>query len=103
MEPTNAVAEVLALFVIDTAGVPDASTLRVMPRLDPRAVAALHTSLGKLRFRPATRGGLRVRQRIIRTMLFEPPVVCEDRNDGPACTRRYSRGARANQRGSAPR
>jgi hypothetical protein len=93
----------LASFVIDTAGVPDASTLRVMPRSDPRAVAALRTSLGELRCRPATRGGERVPQRIIRTMLFEPPVACQDRNDGPACTRRYSRGAGADQRGSALR
>ena len=43
-----------------------------------------------MHFRPATRGGVKVPERVIRPMLFEPPPVCPDQNDGPACTRRYS-------------
>jgi hypothetical protein len=90
MARRNARAEVLASFVVDTAGAADPSTLVVMPRSDPRAVAALAGSLRRMRFRPATRGGVKVSARVIQSMLFEPPSVCPDRNDGPACTRRYS-------------
>jgi outer membrane biosynthesis protein TonB len=90
MAAANARAEVLASFVVDSAGVVDLSTLAVMPRSDPRAVDALPASLRALRFRPATRGGRRVAQRVIQSILFEPPPVCLTSDAGPACGPRYS-------------
>jgi len=87
----NARAEVLTSFEVDTLGTPIAATLRVAPGSDPRAVAALRTTIAHLRFNPAARAGSKVRAHVIRTWLFEPPPVCADERDGIDCPRVYSK------------
>ncbi|HEX9484616.1 MAG TPA: M56 family metallopeptidase [Gemmatimonadaceae bacterium] len=54
--------EVLAQFVIDPNGVPDASTFRVLKSSDPAFTAAVHEALSSMRFVPARVGGRAVRQ-----------------------------------------
>jgi outer membrane biosynthesis protein TonB len=88
----NVRAEVLASFVVDTSGTPIAETLNAAPGSDPRAVAALRETIGHVRFNPAFRSGSKVRARVVRTWLFEPPPVCSSEDDGIDCPRRYSRG-----------
>jgi TonB family protein len=90
MAASHARADVFASFVVDTAGVVDLETLRVMPGSDPRAVAALPATLRTFRFRPASRGGRAVSQWVIQPVLFEPPPVCATPDAHPACTRRYT-------------
>jgi len=87
----NARAEVLTSFEVDTLGTPIAETLKAAPGSDPRAVAALRTTITHIRFNPAARAGSKVRARVIRTWLFEPPPVCADERDGIDCPRVYSR------------
>ena len=88
---TNAHAEVLISFVVDTTGVADPESIVVMPGSDARAAAAVPGALRELRFRAATRSGYKVRQRVIQTLRFEPPPVCFTRDASPACPRRYSK------------
>ncbi|HSQ28848.1 MAG TPA: hypothetical protein VLN49_03305 [Gemmatimonadaceae bacterium] len=90
MRPTNARADVLVSFVVDTSGAAEPNSIVVMGGSDPRAAAAVPTALAELRYRPATRSGYKVRQRVIQTLRFEPPPVCLDLKAGPACPRRYS-------------
>jgi hypothetical protein len=90
MAASSARAEVLFSVVVDTSGYADLSTLTVMPQSDPRAVAALRPTLRALRFRPALRSGVAVRERVIQSLLFEPPPTCTSAAAGPACPRRYS-------------
>jgi len=90
MRRTNAVAEIFAAFIVDTAGRVEPKSVRVMPGSDPRAVRAIPATLAALRFRPATRGGFKVRQRVMQVIRFEPPPTCVDRDAGPTCQRRYS-------------
>jgi hypothetical protein len=89
MKPSNARAEVLASFVVDTTGDVEMNTLEVMPGSDPRAAAAVPTTLLVRRFRPARRSGVKVPQRVIEAIRFEPPPVCATPVSGPACPRRY--------------
>jgi hypothetical protein len=90
MAALNAHADVTTSFVVDTIGAPIPATLRVMPGSDPRAVAALRASIGNFRFSPATRAGVHVAARVIRTWLFEPPPVCTNEDDGADCPRTYA-------------
>ena len=90
MASSNARADVFYSVVVDTAGVADVATLRVMPGADPRAVAALPETLREVRFRPATRGGLPVPQRVMQSMRFEPPPTCLNAGAGPSCARQLS-------------
>jgi hypothetical protein len=91
MRGTNARAEVLASFVVDTTGAAEPESIVVMPGSDPRAAAAVPAALRELRFRPATRSGYKVRQRVIQALRFEPPPLCLTRDASPACPRRYSK------------
>jgi TonB family protein len=92
MEAAHARAEVMASVVVDTTGVADVRTLVAMAGSDPRAVAALRAHLPSVRFRPAQRSGVKVRQRTIRTWLVEPVMRCVDEDAGPECPRDYDAG-----------
>lgn len=87
----NVRAEVLTSFEVDTSGAPIAATLEVAPGSDPRAVAALRATIDHVHFNPAARAGTRVRTRVVRTWLFEPPSVCTNEEDGIDCARLYGR------------
>jgi hypothetical protein len=87
----NVRAEVLTSFEVDTLGTPIAATLVAAPGSDPRAVASLRETIGHVHFNPAARAGSRVRTRVIRTWLFEPPAVCSNEYDGIDCARVYGR------------
>jgi hypothetical protein len=56
------------------------------------ALEPLPATLRALRFTPATRGGIAVRQRVIQAIRFEPPPVCRVPEASPACPRRYRDG-----------
>jgi hypothetical protein len=99
MARDNARAEVLVSFVVDVNGVPDRTTLQVIGGADPRAVAALPATLDAFRFRPATRGGRKVAQRVIQTILFEPPPVCAHPAASPACRPVRAEGSVAKKHG----
>ena len=90
MVATNARAEVLASFVVDTTGAVDMSTIEVMPASDRRAVAEIAATLATRRFRPAKRASRKVRQRVIEAIRFEPPPICVRPLAGPICLRHYS-------------
>lgn len=75
--------------VVDTLGVPEPATAVVMSGSNRNALAALPATLRALRFTPATRGGIAVRQRVVQAIRFEPPPVCRVPEAGPACPRRY--------------
>jgi hypothetical protein len=85
-------AEVLTSFEVDSMGTPIAETLVAAPGSDPRAVAALRRTIDHVRFNPASRAGSKVRARVIRTWLFEPPPTCPSEDDGIDCARVYGRG-----------
>jgi TonB family protein len=91
MRRTNARADVLASFVVDTMGFVERNSIVVMPGSDRRAAATVPDVLMELRLRPATRSGMKVRQHVIQILRFEPPPVCLTRDAGPACPRRYSK------------
>ena len=88
----NVRAEVLTSFEVDTTGTPISATLQVAPGSDPRAVAALRGTIDHVHFNPAARAGMKVRTRVVRTWLFEPPAVCASEDDGIDCARMYGRG-----------
>lgn len=90
MDAQRAEAEVMASFVVDTLGIPVAGTLTTMPGSDPRALASVREHFTELRYRPATRGGVPVRQRVIETFVFEPPLECREPGAAPGCALRYS-------------
>lgn len=92
MAKTNERAELLVSVVVDTLGVPDAKTAVVMSGSNANAIEALPPTLRALRFTPATRGGVAVRQRVIQAIRFEPPPVCRVPEASPACPRRYRDG-----------
>lgn len=58
-------------FVVDTDGVVDTITYRVVHTTHPDFAVAVHRSLKGMRFRPAIRGGLRVRQLVEQTFSFK--------------------------------
>ena len=86
----NARADVLASFVVDTLGNVDTTSVRVIPGVDPRFARALTGGLAEFHFRPATRGGRRVPQRVVQSILFEPPPFCPTMESSPGCPHRYS-------------
>lgn len=92
MAKTNERAELLVSVVVDTLGVPEPETAVVMSGSNVDALEALPATLRALRFTPATRGGIAVRQRAIQAIRFEPPPVCRVPEASPACPRRYRDG-----------
>ncbi|HEX2781925.1 MAG TPA: TonB family protein [Gemmatimonadaceae bacterium] len=89
MREARARAEVMTSFVVDTTGHVERGSLVVLPGADLRAVAAIRAHIRDYDFTPASRAGVRVRQRVVRTWTFLPPLVCESEEQGLECPRRY--------------
>ncbi len=66
---------VQALYVVDTVGLVDTTTIRVVYSDDPRFTTSVRTALGEMRFRPARRLGKTVRQLVEQKFRFKivPP------------------------------
>jgi TonB family protein len=66
---------VQAIYVVDTTGMVDTTTVEVVESDDPRFTQSVRTALGQMRFRPATRAGKSVRQLVEQRFRFriEPP------------------------------
>lgn len=66
---------VRTIYVVDTTGMVDTTTIRVVRSDDPRFTASVRTALGQMRFRPARRGGQSVRQLVEQQFRFRitPP------------------------------
>ncbi len=61
---------VQAIYVVDTTGTVDTTTIEVVRSDDPRFTASVRTALGQMRFRPATRAGKKVRQLVQQQFRF---------------------------------
>lgn len=62
---------VQAIYVVDTVGQVDTTTIRVVQSDDPRFTASVRTALGQMRFRPALRAGKTVRQLVEQKFRFK--------------------------------
>ena len=62
---------VQAMYVVDTAGTVDTTTVRVMYSDDPRFTESVRVALGQMKFRPAKRGGKTVRQLVEQKFRFK--------------------------------
>jgi TonB family protein len=72
---------VRAMYVVDTTGRVDTSTIEVMSSDDERFTESVRAALGLMRFRPAKRQGQRVRQLVEQKFHFriQPPPGSNDR------------------------
>jgi TonB family protein len=61
---------VQAIYVVDSTGRVDTTTIEVVRSDDPRFTASVRTALGQMRFRPAKRGGKTVRQLVAQQFRF---------------------------------
>ncbi|MDQ3208047.1 MAG: energy transducer TonB, partial [Gemmatimonadota bacterium] len=70
-----------AIYVVDTSGQVDTTTVQVVESDDPRFTASVLTALGQMRFRPAKRGGKTVRQLVEQKFRFKivPPEELTER------------------------
>ena len=66
---------VQAMYVVDTAGTVDTTTVRVMYSDDPRFTESVRVALAQMKFRPARRAGKTVRQLVEQRFRFKivPP------------------------------
>jgi hypothetical protein len=66
---------VQAIYVVDTIGRVDTTTIQVVHSDDPRFTASVRTALGQMRFRPAQRAGKTVPQLVEQKFRFKivPP------------------------------
>jgi TonB family protein len=66
---------VRAVYVVDTTGMVDTTTIEVVSSDDPRFTESVRTALGQMRFRPAKRKGKTVRQSVQQQFRFQitPP------------------------------
>ena len=62
--------EVLAQFVVDATGRPEASTFKLLKSSDERFASAVRSALGGMRFKPAEVGGRAVRQVVQMPFVF---------------------------------
>jgi TonB family protein len=62
---------VQAIYVVDTAGWVDTSSIQVVVSNDPRFTQSVREALDHMRFRPALRGGHPVRQRVQQKFRFQ--------------------------------
>lgn len=62
---------VVAQFVVDTAGMAEVSTFRVLESAHPQFTAAIRAALPEMRFTPARVGGKRVRQLMQQPFVFD--------------------------------
>jgi TonB family protein len=69
---------VQATYVVDSSGLVDTTSVEVVRSDDPRFTQSVRIALGKMRFRPARRGGKTVRQLVAQQFRFQilptPPV-----------------------------
>jgi TonB family protein len=63
--------EVEAIYVVDTAGRVDTTTIQVVRSDDPRFTESVCTALGAMRFKPAKRAGKTVRQLVEQRFRFQ--------------------------------
>jgi len=61
---------VQAIYVVDTMGLVDTTTIQVVRSDDPRFTASVRTALGQMRFRPAKRAGKTARQLVEQKFRF---------------------------------
>jgi TonB family protein len=61
---------VQTIYVVDTSGMVDTTSVEVVRSDDPRFTESVRTALGKMRFRPAKRGGKTVRQLVTQQFRF---------------------------------
>jgi len=61
---------VQAIYVVDTSGLVDTITIRVVRSDDPRFTASVRAALGQMRFRPAKRAGKTARQLVEQKFRF---------------------------------
>jgi hypothetical protein len=61
---------VQAIYVVDTTGMVDTTTIQVVRSDDPRFTESVRTALAQMRFRPATRAGKTVRQLVDQKFRF---------------------------------
>ena len=94
MRAENARSEVMASFIVDTIGRAEVGSLVAMPGSDRRAVAALQQEIDTFVFSHATRGGKRVRQRVVQTWVFAPPPRCVNEMASLECEHTYSKEKR---------
>src|SRR3954451_16356411 len=66
---------VQAIYVVDTTGSVDTTTVQVVESDDPRFTESVRTALARMRFRPAIRAGKTVRQLVEQRFRFKitPP------------------------------
>jgi Gram-negative bacterial TonB protein C-terminal len=62
---------VQAIYVVDSTGMVDTTTVRVVLSNDPRFTESVRTALGHMRFRPAVRRGKNVRQLVEQKFRFQ--------------------------------
>ena len=62
---------VRASYVVDATGRVDTTTIRIMSSDHPRFAASVETALGEMRFRPAKRRGMPVRQLVEQRFRFQ--------------------------------
>ena len=67
----GAEGEVRAIYVVDSSGLVDTTTIQVVQSDDPRFTQSVRTALGEMRFRPARRGGKTVRQLVEQKFRFK--------------------------------
>jgi TonB family protein len=72
----GAEGQVEATYVVDTIGSVDTTTIQVQSSDDPRFTTSVRDALGLMRFRPARRGGKKVRQLVEQRFRFQivPPA-----------------------------
>lgn len=72
---TGTEGAVQAIYVVDTTGWVDTTTIEVVQSDDPRFTESVRVALGGMRFRPAKRGGKAVRQLVQQRFRFQitPP------------------------------
>ena len=61
---------VQAIYIVDTTGMVDTTSVKVVLSDDPRFTESVRTALGKMRFRPAMRAGKTVRQLVEQRFRF---------------------------------
>ena len=71
----GAEGRVQATYVVDTTGMVDTASIAIELSDDPRFTASVRDALGSMRFRPARRGGKKVRQVVEQSFRFDivPP------------------------------
>ena len=71
LEARRTEGQVVASYVVDTAGRVDTTTINVLGSDHPRFTESVRTALAEARFRPATRGGHSVRQLVQQRFRFK--------------------------------